>query len=796
MATAVSFIVNLNLLLLCSYKYIYNLVGTNGYDKANKVKDLSNWFTHILKAKLLRGFAPYYLNPTNLTLNGEKTSTIWSPDMNFRYPMLSFDYNTNIDMINDVLNASPSSYPHGKDVLTIITGLIGGKARIIEEIKMKINSKVNNILTVGVTLSIDWHYKENELNVFKDTLYPQLTGEDERRAVGVTFIVISRLIAMLYGKHIVDARDVYEDIISEMPKVDIADFHLVLVAFVKALVGEYNRLTGRSIDSFVLMLDGAHRPYESSYNCNVTGDLWGVVREAMLGSDMLTYTGLKTALVMSALPNKKLILTSPGQQSRSLVTPTVVDSAEVVSKSWLLRLDPALPPLTPTDIARLELVAATCAQRGELLRICGYYIFERINKGETIDSILSDNFLSQLASYHFRKFTYQDTPNNKQMHHILFQKPLQFDIYNHTDRNMNYEDVSRYLYCSYLTNTINSVSPESVIIPDASVIIMTFVVYRTNTGTNFDRDRSYTICYKEPLVNIFNYCLSPNQASTGKVEGGGGGGGLLQGIVLNIIKAKLSCDLRCIDIPTTIADLLSLQYDSNSIEDADVSKMHMLSFIHTYRLQSLLPKRVEFSDTGYRKPWCEPPPQVDYALVTLPRYERNRKGFYKVLTDPSHLPSAYTPYVFLLPPVSESHTAGQVDGTYDMVLICYAGLDEPPHIIFLSLGTTTQHMTPHMQADGKVTLIPQWVMQYRRTFAQLTKVDNLPVSKLPLSGLLKHIRDGKWMYVYMSSDPTHTRPIIIDNCLVLSAAEVSRFMGPFREVYKTAVRYVQKIGHG
>ena len=774
--------------------YINNTVNINGYDKATNVKDLSNWFTRILEAKLTRGFAPYYLDPTNLTLNGEKTSTIWLPDMNFRYPMLSFDYNTNIAMITAVLNASPSSYPHGKDVLTIITGLIGGKARIIEEMKMKMNAEMNNILTVGITLSVDWHYQENELNVFKDTLYPELKGGDERRAVGVTFIVISRLIAMLYGKHIVDARGVYQDIISEMPKVDIADFHLVLVGFVKALVGEYNRLTGRSIDSFVLLLDGAHRPYETSYDNNVSGDIWRVVREALLGPDMLTYTGIKAALVMSALPNKKLVLTSPGQQSRSLVTPTVIDSAEVVLKSWLLRLNPTLPPLPPTDIARLELIAATCAQRGELLRICGYHIFERINKGETIDSILSDNFLSKLASYHFRKFTYQDTPNNKQMHHILFQKPLQFDIYNNNDRNMNYEDVSRYLYCSYFTNTINSLSPESVIIPDASVIIMTFVVNRTNTGTNFDRDRSYTICYKEPLVNIFNYCLNPNSAidaSTG--EEGQSGTGLLQGIVVNIIKAKLSCDLRCIDVPTTIADLLSLpHYDSNSIEDADVSKMYMLSFIHTYKLQSLLPKKVEFPNTDYRKPWCEPPPQVDYVLVTLPRYEHNRKGFYKVLTEPNHLPTAYTPYVFLLPPESMSQTAGQ-GGTYDIVLVCYAGFDEPPHIVFLSLGTTTQHATPHMLADGKVSLIPQWVMQYRRTFAQLS-VDNLPVSKLPLTGLLKHIRDGKWLYVYMSSDPTHTQPIVVDNCLVLSTVEVNRFMGPFREVYKTAVRYVRNIG--
>ena len=772
-----------------------------GYDKATKVKDLSSWFTDILHAKLPR-FAPYYLNPTNLTLNDETTSTIRSPEMNSRYPMLSFDYSTNINMITYVLNASGSFYPHGKDILTIITGLVGGKARVIEEIKMKMNAEMNNILTVSITLSVDWCYEDWELNFYDNILYTDLKGKDMRRDVGIVFIVMSRLVAMLYGKHIFTARDAFSDTIKKMPKVDIADFHLVLVGFVEALVGEYNRQTGRHIDSFVLLLDGAHRPYEPEYDDKVTGDLWRVLREALLDPDMLTYTGIKTALVMTALPNYKLVLTSPGQQSRSLVTPTVIDSAEVVTKSWLLHLAPALPPLPPTDIARLELVAATCAQRAYLLRQCGDYIFERINKREGINTILSDNFLSSLASHHsnFQRYDYQDTPSDIQMYHILFQKPLKCDISNINKPYTNHEYVSHYLYHSYFTNTIDSVSPEATIIPDASVIIMTHAVNRSEDEYEHN-SMSYKICYKEPLVNIFNTCLNPDSANAE------GGGGLLQSIVSNIIKAKISCDLRCIDIPTTITDLLSLSPCNSSDEKATDtgticnSESMVVSFMRTHRLQSHLPKRVKFPYPDYQAPWCEPPPQVDYTIVTLPRFEQDPEGYYKVMTDSNHLPTAYTPYIFLLPPVSESSTSDSLRGSaYDMVLAVYAGYDEPPYIIFFSLGTTASTATtppmtetPYKQT-GSGTALPQWVIHYRRTFAQLTRVNNLPASGLPLTGLLKHIRDGKWLYVYMSSDPTHTKPIVIDNCLVLSAVEVSRFMGPFREVYKTAVRYVRNNG--
>ena len=128
--------------------------------------------------------------------------------LNERYlhrPMLSFDYNTNIDMINNVLNTPLSKGMKGKDVLTVITGLAGGKARIIEELKMKIIAEINNnTFAVSISYSLDWDINRYELEKF----------DKEQRAmsvckyismymtsVGMMFTVISRLTRMLYNSN-------------------------------------------------------------------------------------------------------------------------------------------------------------------------------------------------------------------------------------------------------------------------------------------------------------------------------------------------------------------------------------------------------------------------------------------------------------------------------------------------------------------------------------------------------------------------------------------------------------------
>ena len=117
-----------------------------------------------------------------------------------------------------------------------------------------------------------------------------------------------------------------------------ADFHLVLIAFIQAVVDDMRQRGRRRIDNFVLLIDGGQKPHEMLWlfhNEVKVPDLWRVVVKAFTEPEIKRYTGIKTALVIAALPWFDVIYTSEGQKCRSLVTPAVLDSTEIVKYIWL-----------------------------------------------------------------------------------------------------------------------------------------------------------------------------------------------------------------------------------------------------------------------------------------------------------------------------------------------------------------------------------------------------------------------------------------------------------------------------
>ena len=89
----------------------------------------------------------------------------------------------------------------------------------------------------------------------------------------------------------------------------------------------------------------------------------------------------------------------------------------------------------------------------------------------------------------------------------------------------------------------------------------------------------------------------------------------------------------------------------------------------------------------------------------------------------------------------------------------------------------------------------EWRTFHHRTRTQLKKAV-LPRG-VAATGLLGHIRAGKLMHIHLSSDPQYTQPTVAaDNCLVLGPTQVDKLMGPFREVYKAALRYVSNVSKG
>ena len=752
-------------------------IHLGSYNKKLKVKQLSKHFLNLIQTEFPEGFLPYYMNPTDTSLNDEYTSTLYVTKRYLRRPMLSFDYNTNVDMINNVLNTPPVKGMKDKDVLTVITGLSGGKARVIEELKMKMNAEINNnTLAVSITYSLDWEMDGGELDALQ--LYPDAAKIEERRvSVGMIYTVIRRLARMLYH-----SRYAWLDSISieELSKIPMADFHLVLIAFIQAVVDDMRRRGRRQIDNFVLLIDGGHKPHEVLWSSEVKIPfIWRVVVKALTGPDIERYTGIKTALVIAALPWLNATYAGEGQKCRSLVTPAFLDSTEIVEHIWLPQLQDTYRPLPPTSVARLELLAATCAQMKGAITTVGDCIFGKwMNEGDSLESVLSSEFMSRLIEdSDFRRHACK-TPTNTEMHHLLYSRPISID-----------EDVEHYLLKSFFTNTIaGGILEGTSIVPDACVLVM---AYATTLDERCGIHRE-CVCYRKPVVSIFDCCRDPSLAY-------GGERGLVQSIISNVFKVKMLVDLYCVDVPTTLAGLFGLQEDSstsvgmNNIT-ASVTSEAFATFARTYRLDSALPKKRCDPDPRYI--WYNDDEEYEGHLKVgaLPSYGDDWAGFYKALANTSHLPTDETPYVILLPSTTTASGGGGTGeaSAYDLVIACFAGPDDPPHIAFIS---TSRASVPAATAEvegpseSKSESVPEWHTSYHRTRTQLVDTA-LPISIAP-TGLLEHIRADKWMHIHLSSDPQYTQPTVVaDKCLVLGPAQVDSLMGPFREVYKAALRYV------
>ena len=758
--------------------YIFIYLGS--YNKKLKVKQLSKHFLNLIQTEFPQGFLLYYMNPTDTSLNNENTSTQYLTQRYLPRTMLSFYYNTNINMINNVLNTPLSKGIKDKDVLTVITGLSGGKARVIEELKMKMNAEINNnTLAVSITYSLDWSMVSLELDKFERELYPDAAECEERMvSVGMVFTVINRLARMLY-------RSRYEWLdrlsINKLSKVPMADFHLVLIAFIQAVVDDMRQRGGRPIDKFVLLIDGGHKPYEVLQFSKVKiPDLWRAVVKALTGPEIERYTGIKTALVITALPWFDVAYAGEGQKCRTLVTPAVLDSAEIVEHIWLPQLQQAYHPLPPTGVARLELLAATCAQMVGTIHEVGDKLLEWLNKGESLESVLSGELMTRLDRRNTLWRHKCETPSHTIMHHLLYNRPITID-----------SDVEYYLLKSYFTNTIEGGVVEGAsIVPDACVLVMAYVANITEKYGEYKGKYRERVCYRQPILSIFDCCRDPSLAY-------GGDGGLVQSIVSNVFKVKMLVDLYCVDVPTTLAGLFGLQGDS-SVNMSTASSEALATFAGAHRLDSPLPKKRchkydpnPFSSRYNDGKVCD----GHLVVVPLPSYDSGRRGFYEALANTSDLPTAATPYVILLP--STTTSGGGVTGdvsAYDLVIACYAGPDEPPYIVFISTGRAPAPAASDdaVAAPSESTIpsesIPEWHIPHHCTRTQLA--DTALPSRIFPTGLLGHIRAGKWMHIHLSSDPEYTQTTVVaDNCLVLGPAQVEKLMGPFREVYKAALRY-------
>ena len=721
--------------------FLVNDVVLKSYaDRDDIVDTLVSSIKPILQ-KSFNEFAPYFVTPSNTTLNDKYTSVIDGHHFKLQYPVIGFDIKANMELINDSLNAP--EFDQQKHVSVVVKGQGGGKTRILEELKISLNNDMSNTLAVAITYNTEWRLTKWEFNSNAIiSLYPdKVNDEDHIVAVGVVYSVITRLTSMLYGCPFERAQGVLEQVIPHLPplKLALTHFPLLLVAFIKAVV-EDKRQRGRPVDRFVLLIDETTKADEILLLKDIeNADPFAIIRHVFLGSDLQRYAGVEAALVMSSLTTTNLLHgTDSGHEYVPLLMPDTLDNTEIVWKWWLPQLDPLVREsimASPRSLAVLRVFAAVCAQSPRAAEICGRYLASRLNAGIPLDAALLKEAVSTLPGRVNYQYALAFVPDHSHMHAYLFNEAIPVDSY-----------VSAIIRRGIFTNTINTFRDTPSILPDSSVIIMTTAIMKTLQAIE-------KAPYMQLIVDIFNNCCNL-LTSKGAVRAD-----LLQRLVYNIFTAKLLCDMTSPDQPTTFTKLLCLPFGDTTSS--------LLSFRAKYRLDTPLPKHF----------------LAGIKVVQLPNAHSDKQRYFDALADPDNVPSDICPYVIFLPP----HTK-RAGAPYDMMIATYTGRGNRPLIVFFGIDSSASVQRKKgalvKSQSGIFETMPEFGERYRATYQQIM-LEHLYYTAS--GGLLSHIHCRQWIYVYMSTSTRYVHSYAVDNCLLLGPAEIGKFLGSFREVYEAAI---------
>ena len=708
---------------------------------------LVGWFAQILQTNFPEGFAPYYMH-RNRTLNGRGISIIDEPETRLRSPLLNFDIENNMKSIKGMINTDAYN-ERAKGLVIIVQGPGAGKTRSCEELKMTLNEQDDGkCLAVAITYNSLWSLEASEFNYILALLYP--SKKDDKHhiiKVGLVFSVITRMTSVLYGIPFVDSRIIYRHAIESMPLpvVDIIDFRLVLVAYIKAIVEDMRQRGQRPINSFVLFMDETKVISDRLENMGVTGTstMLDIIRQVVLGTELQDCAELRSALVISSLVYVPSFKSNRAQTELQL--PRMLDSDKVVYEWWLELLTPSVKAsiiASPRDTASLRLLAALSAQLPRAVQICGELLADRLNAGETLNLKLIDLVMSELLKEIKIRYSLQvDLPPPEVMYALLFSKTITVNEY-----------VSKLISLGILSNSLTTDS--DTIVPETSVIILTFLIKNKKARGGLLNE----VPYAKYILNIYNSCIEQSRSMVKE--------DLLEGILLNLLKAKVLCLMKCPNKPMSLISLLCMPNPS--------ARSALTDLIDTHDLDAPLPKAASTIDSVN---WVELPSVCD-----------DEKGFYTTLSDPSHVPMASTPCTFFVSPPNATGSKN----SHAVIMSCYTGPKTPPMSIVINIKSAaassgeSEFATPSVH-HSDLSFMPGNGRQYINTYKHLMNA-TLPAD-IELTGMLKHIRDGKWIYIYMSNDAKYDSISVVDgghNCIVLGPSYVYRFMGMFREVYRAA----------
>ena len=692
------------------------------------VQILSKFFTEFLQSNDFK-ISPYFLNPSERTLNYGRTSIIEDAAKKFSFPMIDFDNATNIAMIQSIFKA-PACITRDKYNLVVNRGVGGGKTLALEELKMLLNC-LSDTLAIAITYNSDWTFTKSEFTLFTSALFPlEINKSDFEKdyliPTGLVFSIITRITSMIYGEAFLEVRRLLRLHLVSMPSIVQEQIPLVLVAFVKSIVEEL-RQTGRSITKVCFLIDETAKVNEEYVGKECAKDLWQTARNTLLGEGLEKYVNISTALVMSSLDYDVLSATDSGRRFQAIVLPERLNSTKIVTSLW----EPPLSVygnLTAEQKQDLERFAKACQQSPRTVEVFRNVLVEHRSQGGELDSAAYGGILAK--ALHSIGLTYPDVLTLPQGEYML---NLLYNISTYADNEV-LELIRSGLYSNCITSFVQKKRPK--IFPETSLVLLAAAATKDTTPI------------AKVILDLFDcFCQGYDSSNVGC---------LLENIVINTFKAKLICDATCPDSTTTFSKLLCVQ------GKRDVNRAPQLAI-----LQSTLPKI---------------PPESEFEEdVLLPSYNAGKQlQFYQALSNDKNMPTKKQPYTFFKADKTE-----QKANSFDFLFAAYTGEDSPPLIMFVECKSADVKDPSNKTLEGDLSLehMPESGIQYNRTCTQLMEALPKGISE---TGLLRFIREWSWVYVYMVTHEKYTEPIVHNNCLLLGPEQVRSFMSQFQNMYEAS----------
>ena len=412
------------------------------------------------------------------------------------------------------------SGPRTKDVIMIVRGSGGGKTRMLEEMRRKVNNRCDGLVFAVTFNNLTEHCSMEERFINQDC------GD-----LNIILSIICRLCCVVYGYS-------FEESVLRMKNrqlLDSLDINCgILQPFFQHIITQITK-DGVKLKDFILMIDEVARIDDGSGSLK---SALSIINKAMLNAPFKSFDGnpIRAALVLSSLVIPPYGTADSSRVIQPLQLPPELNVDDVLSKWWLPLLlsnkDESklkLASLSDWDKIKLRLLANTINNLPRALEKACLSIMYRLQYKDTIDDDLISSVFESLKEV-LQRYA---TGVTGDMSHVLFGQCTPQYLYHLVYRGKRIEldpSIMRLLRSSVYTNSLTTISPSAWIIPEGSILMIISLAERADKVA-----KGNSLLPSSCIMNTYRSMQDVLKKSKGRQDGDA-----LESVCINWLQTRLA----------------------------------------------------------------------------------------------------------------------------------------------------------------------------------------------------------------------------------------------------------------